>query len=65
MSSTPDWTDGDFFDCSENCLSWGRHIVRQRWDFVGSRMTYDREVKPIEVAKDFFEDVILKVLALG
>jgi len=26
-------------------------------------MTYDREVKPIEVAKDFFGEVILKVLA--
>jgi len=41
----------------------GRHVVRRRWDFVNSRMTYDREVKPIEVAKDFFGEVILKVLA--
>jgi len=46
-------------------LVLGRHVVRRRWDFVNSRMTYDREVKPIEVAKDFFGDVILKVLALG
>jgi len=44
-------------------LVLGRQIVRRRWDFVTSGLTYDRDVKPIEVAKDFFGDVILKVLA--
>ncbi len=43
-------------------LVQGRQIVRRRWDFATSRMVYDRNVKPIEVAKDFFGDVILKVL---
>ena len=54
----------------ENCpislrelLVLGQQVVRRRWDFLDSRMTYDRGVKPIEVAKDFFEEVLLKVLA--
>jgi Fic family protein len=42
-----------------------RSLVRRRWDYLSSRMTYDRDVKPIEVAKNFFEDVILKVLTSG
>ncbi len=44
-------------------LVLGRQVVRRRWNLLESRMTYDREVKPIEVAKDFFGEVILKVLA--
>jgi Fic family protein len=40
----------------------GREVVRRRWDHMSSKMTYDRDIKPIEVAKNFFEDVILKVL---
>jgi fido (protein-threonine AMPylation protein) len=44
-------------------LVLGRQVVRRRWDFGTSRMIYDRDVKPIEVAKDFFEEVILKALA--
>jgi len=40
-----------------------RQVIRRRWDFVTSEINYDRQIKPIEVAKNFFEDVILKVLA--
>ena len=40
-----------------------RRIVRQRWDQVTAEVVYDRDLKAIEVAKDFFADVILKVLA--
>jgi Fic family protein len=44
-------------------LVLGREVVRRRWDFEASRMVYDRPVKPIDAAKDFFADVVLKVLA--
>jgi Fic family protein len=54
----------------ENCpislrelLVLERQVIRRRWDFLDSRMAYDRGVKPIEVAKDFFEEVLLKILA--
>lgn len=40
-----------------------RQIVRRRWDRATSRMVYDRGIKSIEIAKDFFADVILKILA--
>ena len=40
----------------------GRQVVRRRWDFEKSRMIYDRDVKPMKIAQDFFEAVILKVL---
>lgn len=53
----------------ENCpislrelLVLERQVIRRRWDFDTSRMTYDQGVKPIDVAKDFFEEVLLKVL---
>jgi len=44
-------------------LVLGRQVVRRRRDFETGEMKYDREVKPIQVAQNFFEDVILKVLA--
>ena len=40
-----------------------RRIVRRRWDQATSQMVYDHEITAIEVAKDFFADVFLKVLA--
>lgn len=42
-----------------------RTIVRRRWDFGAAKWQYDRDVKPIDIAKDFIEDVLLKVLASG
>lgn len=44
-------------------LVLGRQIVRRRWDFATPGLTYDRDARPIAVAKEFFEEVILKVLA--
>ena len=40
-----------------------RKVVRRRWDTSASRMTYDRDIPPIEVAKEFFAEVVLKALA--
>ncbi len=39
-----------------------RQIVRRRLDLVESRMVYDHGVKPIDVAKDFYENVIIHIL---
>ena len=44
-------------------LVLGRQPIRRRWDHHTSRSTYDRDVKSIEIAKNFFGDIILKVLA--
>jgi Fic family protein len=40
----------------------GRRLVRRRWEFETEDTVWDRDVKPIDVAKEFFEDVILRVL---
>ncbi len=40
----------------------GREVVRRRWDHETSRMTYDRNISQIEVAKNFFEEVLLKAI---
>jgi len=39
-----------------------KRLVRRRWDASTSKMVYDLDKKPIHVAKDFFEDVVLKEL---
>ena len=36
-----------------------KRIVQRRWDRSTSRMVLDSDVKPIDVAKDFFEEVLL------
>ena len=39
-----------------------KRIVRRRWDATASQMVYDLDKKSIEIAKEFFEDVLLKEL---
>jgi hypothetical protein len=39
-----------------------KSIVRLRLDVNTSRLVYDTDKKPIEIAKDFFEEVLLKDL---
>jgi len=39
-----------------------KRIVRRRWDDSASKMTYDLDKKLIEIAQDFFEEVLLKEL---
>ena len=39
-----------------------KRIVRRRWDATASKMVYDLDKKSIEVAKEFFEEVLLKEL---
>ena len=37
-------------------------IVRRTWDTTTSQMVYDLDKKPIDIAKEFFEEVLLKEL---
>jgi Fic/DOC family len=39
-----------------------KRVVQRRWDRVTSSMVFDSDVKPIDIAKDFFEDVLLRKL---
>ena len=39
-----------------------KRIVRRRWDATTSHVVYDLDKKPIDVAKEFFEEVLLKEL---
>ena len=40
-----------------------RRLVRRRWDHAASKMVYDLDARPIDVAKEFFEEVLLRKLA--
>jgi Fic family protein len=39
-----------------------KRVIRRRWDRSTSHMVYDLDKKPIEIAKEFFEEVLLKEL---
>ena len=39
-----------------------KRIIQRRWDRPTSGMVFDSDVKPIDVAKDFFEEVLLRKL---
>ena len=39
-----------------------KQIIQRRWDRSTSSMVLDSDVKPIDVAKDFFEEVLLRKL---
>ena len=40
-----------------------KRIIQRRWDRSKSEVVFDTDVKPIDVAKDFFEDVLLRKLS--
>jgi len=40
-----------------------RRLVRRRWDQATSKMVYDLDARPIDVAKEFFDEVLLRKLA--
>ncbi len=37
-----------------------KSIIRGRWDVSNSQVVYESDRKSIEIAKEFFEEVLLK-----